>query len=109
MILTAMKMTIFFWVMRPCRLVGGYLQKHSVSIFRAEVAVLGSGKFIQGQKKGRLGEMAPSRKLAIYHWSALPLTVYKLSISQHCDFSHEGADIMLIQNVGIYLRVYKGS
>jgi hypothetical protein len=48
MILTAVMMRIFFWVMTPCRLVGIYFDKHTFSVFGAEVVVLASGKFIWG-------------------------------------------------------------
>jgi hypothetical protein len=52
-------MMIFFWVLAPCRLVGSaYVsEKHTVSIFRAEVAMLGSGWMYIGLEEGKTEEV----------------------------------------------------
>jgi hypothetical protein len=45
---------LFFWVLAPCRLLvdANVSEKHTVSIFRAEVAMLGSGWIYIDEDKG---------------------------------------------------------
>jgi hypothetical protein len=45
---------LFFWVLAPCRLVGSYQRfgETTVSIFRAEVAMLGNGGREEGKPEG---------------------------------------------------------
>jgi hypothetical protein len=42
---TAVRMTMFFWVLAPCEssVDANVSEKHTVSIFRVEMAMLGSG------------------------------------------------------------------
>jgi hypothetical protein len=54
----------FFWVLVPC-ILGGRCQrfgKHTVSIFRAEVAMLGSGRIYIGLKEWKAGGMGKSER-----------------------------------------------
>jgi hypothetical protein len=54
-VLTAVRMTMmFFWVLVPCRLSvdTNVSEKHTLSIFRAEVAMLGSGGIYIGLEEG---------------------------------------------------------
>jgi hypothetical protein len=49
-VFTAVRMTFVFWVLAPCRLISNVKisEKHTVSIFRAEVVMLGSGEIYIG-------------------------------------------------------------
>jgi hypothetical protein len=56
-VLTAVRMAMVFWVVTPCRQVGRYKRfgKHTASIFRVEVAMLGSGDIYTGSEEAQAG------------------------------------------------------
>jgi hypothetical protein len=51
----------FFWILTPCRLAGGQqrFEKNTLSIFRAEVVMLGSGGIYIGSEEGKARGKGP--------------------------------------------------